>query len=164
MEEERYDRLQRPWLGGDAVDPTDLEDLELRLGVDLPPDYRAFLETCDGWRHLCDYPFGLTDLLPARQVDWFARADAGIGRLEHYTRDLADDELVWDSAPAGSLRASLLIGDFDGNECLLLNPTVVTDRGEWQVLTFAADGGEIDLLPSFWEFMHEYVPEFDEEA
>lgn len=148
------------WWGREPARLAEVEELEQRLGTTLPPDYRTFLLCTNGWNHCVSlgYPFGICDLFSTGEVDWFASYDEEIGRLAVYTSDLGDDELVWDSAPAGHLRKSLIIGDWDGNECLLLNPAVRSDRGEWELITFMSDGAEMDRVPSFWDFMHAYAP------
>jgi len=54
----------------------------------------------NGWHYgtwgggFCYYPLGLCTIDRAEEVDWFAKRDRRVGRLEHYTEGLSDDDLV----------------------------------------------------------------------
>src|SRR5262249_55240455 len=56
------------WLGFPPATQTQIKALEKRLGTRLPPSYRTFLQTTNGWRHSGAF---IRDLLPARRVAWF---------------------------------------------------------------------------------------------
>lgn len=160
------------WLGRAPADSEAIAELEKHIGAELPPDYRQFLAITDEWEFSfwedsngqhCYYPFGICNLEPSHVVDWFEKLDHKIGRLEEFTEGLNDQDLVWDQCPAGHLRRALQIGESDGNECILLNPNVVNERGEWQTITVIEDGADISLYPSFWEFMHDDPPPLSEQ-
>ncbi|MGW1405915.1 SMI1/KNR4 family protein [Streptomyces sp. NPDC002403] len=70
-EQERHEPLPDEirtarWLGGPGATPEELAELEDRLGIGLPPSYREFLHTSNGW---LDTTTEIRRLLPAREVD-----------------------------------------------------------------------------------------------
>src|SRR6266404_7901485 len=56
------------WLGYAPATDDDIADLERRLGLLLPPFYKAFLRTTNGWRRTT--PF-IDRIRPAAEVNWF---------------------------------------------------------------------------------------------
>jgi len=48
-EEVPEDVLKRGWLGEPPASEEDIAGAELRLGLDLPPSYKAFLRAANGW-------------------------------------------------------------------------------------------------------------------
>src|SRR4051812_4097678 len=60
--------IKADWLGHAAASGKEIAALEKRLGTRLPPSYRAFLRTSNGWH----FPSrSIFDLLPAAKVVWF---------------------------------------------------------------------------------------------
>lgn len=58
------------WLGYPGASEAQLSRVEARLGLRLPPSYRAFLQVSNGWRR----PGAFVDRLwSTGEVDWFAR-------------------------------------------------------------------------------------------
>src|ERR1700712_4287483 len=56
------------WLGAAGAREAELSRREAGLGLVLPPSYRSFLLTSDGWTHLG--PF-VHELLRADEIGWF---------------------------------------------------------------------------------------------
>ena len=57
------------WLGFAPATASDIEAAERRLGLVLPPSYRSFLLTSNGWRRTT--PF-IDRIRPVQEVDWFS--------------------------------------------------------------------------------------------
>ncbi len=123
-----------------------LHSLESRLGVMLPPSYRAFLETTDGFRVISPFTHRLR---PTADIDWFRVENQGW--IETYNEptiydddgpEPSDDE-YFDYSNANELIfrrphlfAMLQVSDADDG-VMLLNPLVVTPDGEWEAWFFA---------------------------
>src|SRR5437899_418480 len=73
MKTELAQRVQPPpeasdWLGFHAATAGEIEDLECRLGVILPPSYKSFFLTSNGWQRTT--PF-INRIRPTQEVNWF---------------------------------------------------------------------------------------------
>lgn len=148
------------WLGFAAAGANDIVQLEQRLGVLLPPSYKAFLLTSNGWRRTT--PF-IGRIRPTQEVDWFHVENEGW--VEVYSESgssLPDEEYFAygkEGAPdyrAEHLRFLLQISDVDDG-VYLLNPEAVTPDGEWEAWFFANWVPGAERYPSFVHLMiHEY--------
>ena len=128
------------WLGFDPAKPSDIEAIESRIGMALPPSYKSFLLVSNGWRVLT--PF-IHRLRPATDVEWFHveneawidayRQSASRQKDEKYYR-YSDDGAS--GHRAGHLKSLLQISDV-GDGVYLLNPKAVTPDGEWEAWFFA---------------------------
>lgn len=152
--------LSDKWLGYPGATEPHITQAEARLGKVLPPDYRQFLALTNGWRNFRHYPFGLVSLLPVAEIDWFVAYDhrKNIGRVESWLELKAEGKIpdTEDNPPEEHFRATLLIGESDGNECLLLNPFGMSAGGEWECWIYHNETG-IAIYPSFWELMQAYT-------
>jgi HEAT repeat protein len=135
------------YLGFPAASAADLRSLESRLGVTLPPSYRTFLETTDGFRVIS--PF-IHRIRSTAEVDWFRVENQGW--IETYNEPTAydedgglepSDEEYFDYSNANELDfrrthlfAMLQVSNVDDG-VMLLNPLVVTPDGEWEAWFFA---------------------------
>ena len=110
------------WLGSDGATAEEITAAEMRLGVELPPSYRAFLSTTNGFGPV---GFFVRRLRPIEELVWL--------------RD-EDPELIaiWaDETQESELAETLAVSDeYDGAR-VLLNPTVVDDNGDWEAWFFA---------------------------
>lgn len=149
---EAPESLEKRSLGFPGATEEAIAMKEATLGVRLPDDYRAFLLASNGFRTLRGLPFGLCSLLPVEQIGWFKDKDKETGRLASYLERHASGEKMqdpFDVAPEDFER-TLLIGDSDGNECILLLPP--RDESEWKLWTCHPETGfEVD--DSFTDFM-----------
>jgi hypothetical protein len=59
--------VESGWLGFPGATDDQLATAEARLGVDLPPSYRAFLMASNGWRHTGTF---IERLLPVEEIHW----------------------------------------------------------------------------------------------
>lgn len=115
------DRLDLEWIEPSASEE-ELAAAEERLGVSLPPDFRACLRAANG--------FG--------PIDDHVRRVRGAGELR-WLRD-EDPELVriWSEASGDdSLARTLVVSDEEDGARALLNPAVVSADGEWEAWFFA---------------------------
>ncbi|MFD5781724.1 SMI1/KNR4 family protein [Streptomyces sp. NPDC126933] len=141
--------LRERWLGFPAAGEERIRALEERLGVTLPPTYRSFLATTDGWR-----PAG-TGLSPLGAADGVRRhADPG-GRQEISGdgADAVDAVDIW----AGALELS------PGSDVagVLLDPGDVNADGEWAAFLHRGRPDENpDRYESFMELMQALFREF----
>jgi hypothetical protein len=130
------------WLGQPGAAESDLVATEARLGKSLPPSYRAFLTTTDGWPTVAPL---LGWLWPAEHVAWLADRRPGLiadyGAAAGLVGDLdlegsEPDPTVVDPAELGG---TLEISDLDPGDgaIYLLNPAVVSAADEWEAWYFA---------------------------
>ncbi|WP_434423235.1 SMI1/KNR4 family protein [Nannocystis pusilla] len=152
-ETEAHTRTASRWLGFAGAGEEDIAARERELGVRFPEDYRAFLRASNGFLRMAGFPHGMCSLLPVQRVGWFRDLDRA-GRIEAYRDDFADadpDELPeeW-NIDIEALERTLLIGESDGNECILLLPP--GPDHDWELWTYDPEAGFGDAA-SFLAFM-----------
>lgn len=159
------------WLGYPGASEAQLVAAEQRLGVILPPSYRAFLATVNGCWLVSGYAFAY-DFWSTEQVEWFAvrhqawidawvEGDPLFGPIPR-----ASDEAYLKYGPEqyGALRVEYLqtmlevSSRGDNGSIYLLNPQIVTAEGEWEAWYF--DHEEITRYRSFWDMLHAQHNEF----
>lgn len=148
------------WTGAEPVAEGELRDLEHRIGRTLPPSYRSFLMTTNG------YVGGgsVERIRPAREVKGFADDEsewvdiwietAGAGTPLTVAEHVAarDDD-------AGNARWQLLsdaiqVSDTYDGAVYLLCPTIVDDGGEWEAWLFATWLPGAARFPSWWDLLN----------
>ncbi|HEV3444278.1 MAG TPA: HEAT repeat domain-containing protein [Gemmataceae bacterium] len=142
----------REWLGFDPATASEIEALETRLRVTLPPSYKSFLLTTNGWRTLTSFIYRLR---PAGEVEYFRVEN------EHWVEAYAeagsdeDDEEYYDYTKDGGsghraehMSSLVQISDV-GDGVYLLNPQAVTPDGEWEAWFFANWVPGAERYPSF---------------
>jgi hypothetical protein len=132
------------WLGFPPASDAQIASVEERLGIPLPPSYRAFLKTTNGWHglsHAIDRVWG-TD-----EVTWFKNAHKDW--IAAYTRprpdgrrdEVPDEEYFAYETPMDfrptHLRETLQVSEVGDAAVLLLNPQVIDTSGEWEAWFFA---------------------------
>jgi hypothetical protein len=141
--------LRRRWLGFPPADGDRIAALEERLDVTLPPTYRSFLATTDGWRHA-------GPLIPligtAEDAGWCQEAHGTGGGTDRWEGAL--DAEVWD-------RALELPVDSETSG-ILLDPGDVNADGEWAAYVHSGrSGGERAVrYESFMELMQALFRQF----
>jgi SMI1 / KNR4 family (SUKH-1) len=140
----RYDVTPETLASGRLDYPAATEDqvtrLETRLGKTLPPSYRAFLKTSNGFRQ----PQTLVwRILPAEEVEWFrVRNQQTIDILKSYDLEDLSDTL------------EISAREIAGSAVYLLNPNVVAADGEWEAIYYAHwQGPNYAHYSSFWDLM-----------
>ena len=137
------DVIASGWLGYEGATKEEIAAVEARLGVVLPPSYRAFLSVSDGWRNAGPFIYSLR---PVAEIDW----------LRVRNQDLID---VWTAAHMHEgwekryFPTALQISDWGDSAICLLNPLVVRDDGECEASFFANWFPGAQVYGSFRELM-----------
>ncbi len=116
------------WLGFDGALPDQLAAVEARLGIVLPPSYRAFLEASDGW--LKPGPF-MDTMRTTDEIGWVRDVEPEL------VADLAGEPEEFDEADEIVAR-SLLISGVGDAQYWLLDPGDVDAEGEWAAYVWAS--------------------------
>lgn len=137
------DVIMSRWLGYPAATEYEIARAEARLGIRLPPSYRAFLKVSNGWRQTSPYIYRLWS---TEEIEWFAvRHQGWIDNWRAEDSEPATDEeyfVYGEEQSSLSLRPDYLqtaleISDY-GDACIyVLNPRIVTDDGEWEAMFLA---------------------------
>lgn len=136
------------WMGFDGATAQQLSALEARLGQRLPPSYRAFLMTSNGWRQSGSF---VDRLYSADEVDWFRVRNRQwinaftLGGLATVLGPSVPDGdyFVYDDRQDSArgrweyLENALEISPVGDDAIYLLNPRVVFADGEWEAWFFA---------------------------
>jgi hypothetical protein len=151
------------WLGFGAATESEIQALQHRLSVQLPPSYRNFLATSDGWRTT---GWAMVRLLPVREVGWLRDIDPELIKIWEETAGsflVSDEEYFvfgrWEQEPhkirTEYLRDMLVISDRGTTNVdhFWLNPRVIFDDGEWEAWHFSPDFPGAFRSRSFWELM-----------
>jgi|SRR5579859_2954877 len=163
------DLIEKGWFGFPGATEEQLEQLEHRLGIALPPSYRSFLSFSNGWQGRLTH--SIYNLLSTNEVDWFSRRHPDW--LAAWTRDTSRDELITDeiyfrdpldpdTMRFSYLRECLEISGEGDLAMLLLNPKVINQDGEWEAWFFADWLLGAERCPSFWELMQREFRRFPE--
>ncbi|MFF8917172.1 SMI1/KNR4 family protein [Streptomyces sp. NPDC015032] len=129
--------------------------LEQRLGLVLPPSYRAFLQVSNGWRHASSsiYLMGVAERVE-RHGDPF-----DLRKL--YEENLDERSGQAERLMAGMWDRSLQLSQDSDMTDVLLDPGDVGEDGEWAVYVYRGWSGDFpDRYPSFAEFMRAMYREF----
>ena len=119
-------RISGDVLDSDAFSDEQLAAAEERLGVALPPSYRAFLSVSNGFGPVS---FFVRRLRPIAEVAWLRDEDPAL--IETWSEGNSEPT---DTSP---LARTLAVSDeYDGAR-VLLNPLVSADDGEWEAWFFA---------------------------
>lgn len=134
------ERIQSGWLGEPGAGEAQIQALEHRVGRTLPPSYRAFLATSDGFLYQSTF---ISKMYGAADVEWFRVHNADW--VAAY-RDTYPD-----------LGACLQVSAVGDAAVVLLNPGVVAADGEWQTYFFANWVPGAREYRSFQEFMESEI-------
>jgi hypothetical protein len=146
------------WLGEPPATDAQIAAAEARLGMRLPPSYRAFLATSNGYGPIATSVYRLR---PVEEIEWFregepetvaiwleAAADLGERESEASYRQYGNYQ---GPMRARYLKTALQVSD-RGDGVVLLIPDVVTSAGEWEAWLFTDDAWR---FASFRELMEE---------
>ena len=100
----------------------EIADAERRLGTTLPPGYRSFLETTNGFGPIGHF---VRRLRPVAEVRWLRDEDPEL--IQIWAEATGDDALT----------KTLVVSDEEDGARVLLNPAVVGEEGEWEAWFFA---------------------------
>jgi hypothetical protein len=153
--------LSTDWLGFDPATGLDIAHLEGRLGVMLPPSYKSFLLTTNGWRATTAF---IHRVRPAAEVDWFRVENEQWAEIYQESGSEEDDEDYYRYSEAGApghradhMSSLLQISDV-GDGVYLLNPLAVTPDGEWEAWFFSNWVPGAERYPSFGHLLiHDFT-------
>ncbi|MFC9502913.1 SMI1/KNR4 family protein [Streptomyces sp. NPDC057002] len=140
------------WLGFAPAPSARIASLEERLGLRLPPSYRAFLQVTDGWRHAGGFVWRLAGTEDIRR-----HADVS-GFAEWFKEELDEDSTPEEVLLAGMWERALQLDVESDATYVLMDPGDVGDDGEWAVYEYATWSGEYPQrhrsFRAFMEAMH----------
>jgi hypothetical protein len=150
-------RLAR-WLGQPGATQEQIADAEARLGARLPPSYRAFLETSNGFGPIATSVFRMRSV---DEIEWFRYAEPETLAIWLESPDdigeAVDEESYRQYGNSQGpmrkryLKTALQVSDYQEGVVLLI-PDVVTSSGEWEAWYFTEDAWR---FPSFRDLMEE---------
>ena len=127
------------WLGFPGASEDQIARAEARLGTMLPPSYRSFLKTSNGW-----WNTGLlvTHLWSTEEIDWFRVRnqewiDDWVHGAEYYNAKYPTSQLPEAQDERYHLASALEVSDVGDGAVYLLNPNVRDGNGEWEAWFFS---------------------------
>ncbi|MFJ4919368.1 SMI1/KNR4 family protein [Streptomyces sp. NPDC088725] len=148
------DSLRERWLGFPAVRAEVITALEERLGAALPPTYRSFLATTDGWRHAGPH---VRLMGRAGGVGWYRDAP---DLQEPGGPALSGDSPEREPLTAGVRDRSLRLTLESDGTALLLDPGDVNADGEWAAYICRDGGRPPERHESFMDLMQALFRQF----
>lgn len=136
------DQVEKKWLGCPPATEEQITAAERRLGIALPPSYRAFLKVSNGWH----FPNIFVERIAgSEQIDYTRTADPQL--IETWANIEGDPSLPLDktlllSMPARDEQAA----------SLMLNPAATMSH-EMEAWFFSTWNPGADAQPSFWHLM-----------
>jgi len=169
LEQDQYEQLHNDvkaskWMGFAGATMVEIRHAEACVGSRLPQSYREFLSVTNGWRRVDNFVDGLW---PVNEVDWLRSknqsiVDAWVGPVAGGEMpDIPDEEYLTygpTQDPARLrveyLQSALEIGWGQDSVFLLLNPEIVSERGEWEAWFLAHWLPGAQRFRSFEQMMH----------
>lgn len=142
------EQVSQGWLGKPPATDNAIAEAEARLGIDLPPSYKAFLRISNGWSW--PSPF-VHKISPVERIAPFVQENAE-------WVEICTDITIYGSLNPWQLilPSTIQLSDYDGSwDCVvyLLNPTERNSGGELQAWTLGEEGAS--RSQSFWHLMNE---------
>ena len=151
------DVVKSGWLGFPPATQSELDSLERRLGRRLPPSYRSFLATTNGFR---SGGTSIARIRPAAEVAPFIQEQAQW--VDIWTQGHDDEPSLEQHVADRSdcvrgrfslLRTAIQVSDVSDSSVYLLSPDVVDGDGEWEAWLFATWLPGAVRHPSWWAMM-----------
>jgi cell wall assembly regulator SMI1 len=156
--EVNQEAVENKWIGYPPAREQEINAKEEQLGTKLPPSYKQFLLSSNGFRNVS--PF-LNNLFSLEQVDWarnieeqwwldmYANSKSEISDKDYFDySDEQDTVLCRDEY----LPESLKVSEWYDGMCIFLNP-IVRHGKEWEVLEYATWYPGTKRYRSFEEFL-----------
>lgn len=139
------------WLGEPGATEAEIASAEQRIGVRLPPSYRAFLAETNGFDHIGPFIYRLYS---AAEIEWFRVRNPDWIEAYQIGDDISAEEHL--AHPEDSVRfrtaylsSCLQISEEGDSAVVLMNPEVVNEDGEWETWFFANWAPGARRYPSF---------------
>jgi hypothetical protein len=154
------DVIRSGWMGFPPATEQELTALEARLRCALPPSYRAFLATSNGWRQTGYFIF---EVWSCAKVAWLMERNSELVEAwtepargisipdEKYSIYGPEQDPIWMRSEYLS-RCLEISGEGDAS-ILLLNPEIVFPDGEWEAWQLASWYAGAYRFRSFRELM-----------
>ncbi|MFI9503703.1 SMI1/KNR4 family protein [Nocardia sp. NPDC052566] len=136
--------VRQRWLGYAPATEGDVAAVEERLGLRLPPSYRDFLLTTDGWRHAGVFVWQMRD---TTNLGWLRDLDP----IWESWADLLTEDPV--DAPGTPFSRGLLISLAADAGALFLDPADRDENGEWAAYSVFSWAEFPRRYPSFTALM-----------
>ena len=122
------------WLGEPGATEAEIIAAEQRLGIRLPPSYRAFLAETNGFDHIGSFIYRIYS---AAEIDWFRVRNQDWIEAYQIGDDSSPEEHLAHPEDSVRFRAAYLssclqISEEGDSAVVLLNPEVVNGEGEWE--------------------------------
>jgi len=139
------------WLGEPGASEAEIASAEQRLGVQLPPSYRAFLALSNGFDNISPFIYRL---YAAAEIEWFRVRNPDWIDAYQIGDDFSPEEHLANPEDCVRFRRAYLssclqISEEGDSAVVLLNPEVVNDEGEWETWFFANWNPGATRHPSF---------------
>ena len=147
------DKVQRAWLGEPPASEQEIAAAEARLGIGLPPSYRAFLRVSNGWSHPNAF---VMQLAGVAEIGWTGEIAPDL--VSGWARGVAEAAAQFGApppAPEDLLGQTLLINrphEMDDNAYIMLNPKGMHGM-EMEGWFFSSWNPGAEVHPSFWHLM-----------
>lgn len=152
------DSVASKWLGYLSVSEQDIRRKEKELNTVLPPSYREFLMTSNGFRFVS--PF-LDNLFPIEKINWAKNTEEEwfLEMIDYEKFKVTDKEYFYYKKDQNTawyrheyLKVSLKVSEWCDGMCIFLNP-VVKHEEEWEVLEYATWFPGVRRYRSFKEYL-----------
>ncbi|WP_157963553.1 SMI1/KNR4 family protein [Actinocorallia populi] len=121
------------WLGFPAATDIEIEQAEARIGRALPPSYRAFLQTTNGW---ASEEFPVFRLRSVEEIGWLRELEPLW--TEPWTDEDDEDLDEYAKETATLFDRSLLVSGEADLTIVLLDPDDVDENGDWAVYRYSS--------------------------
>lgn len=159
------------WLGFAPAREEEILAAERKLGIALPPSYRAFLSVSNGWRRTTHF---IERLWGTKEINWFRKKNRDLisgftlGSSAYASDNQVPDEEYFaydqwaeDFRPKHFKDTLQISSITEGDTAVcLLNPQVISKDGEWEAWFFAAWLPGAHRYRSFREMMEAQYNEF----
>lgn len=153
------------WLGFPPATEQQIAAAEARLQIALPPSYRAFLKTSNGWARATQF---VERIRGVDEVEWFCKfhrdwiaayaqpgAESGTSDEEYFGYGRIAEHFR-----SAHLKAAMQISDVGDSAVYLLNPQVISRDGEWEAWFLADWVPGVRRYRSFLEMMQAEFHQF----
>lgn len=140
--------IEEGWIGYDPAGEEQIAAVEKRLGMTLPPSYRAFLKVSNGWP-VCN-PY-MDEVFPVERIDFTRNTDPDL--IDNWEKTRTDA----DKASVSDIAHTIQISAWTDMAVLLLNPNKSTVEGEWEAWFYSDNIPGAEVFPTFWDLMQDQL-------